>query len=64
MERAHEDRKAMEGGHEAVLAEARAIYPQLMTFEQWAERRAALGKTERPDGWNNVSLLALVLGKR
>ncbi|KAF8808741.1 NAD(P)-binding protein [Phlegmacium glaucopus] len=64
MERVHQDRRAIEGGHEAVLLQARAIYPQLMTFQQWAEKRAVLGKKERPEGWNNVSVPALVMGKQ
>jgi len=64
MERVHNARMVIEGGHEAVLARARAIYPQLMTFEQWAERKAILSRQERPEGWNNVSVPALVLGKQ
>jgi len=64
MERVHETREALEGGHEAVLEHARAIYPQIMTFEQWSERRAFWGKSERPEGWNGVSVPALVLGKQ
>ena len=63
IERVHETRTALEGGHEAVLAHARAIYPQMMTFEQWSERRAIWGQSERPEGWNNVTVPALVLGK-
>lgn len=64
MERVHSTRTTMQGGHEAVLAQARAIYPKLMSFELWARRRAILGKKERPEGWNNVSVPALVLGKQ
>ena len=64
MERVHEARKALEGGHEAVLAHARAIHPNIMTFEQWSRRRAVWGKSERPEGWNNVTVSALVTGKQ
>ena len=64
MERVHKTRTLMEGGHEAVLRQARAIYPSMMTFQQWAQRRAVLGKTERPEMWNNVTVPSLVLGKQ
>lgn len=64
MERVHETRKALPGGHEAVLAEARAIYPYIMTFEHWCKRRAIWGKSERPEGWNDVTVSALIMGKQ
>jgi hypothetical protein len=64
MERVHKTRMELQGGHEAVLTEARAIYPQIMTFEQWSKRRAIWGKSERPEGWNDVTISALVLGKQ
>jgi hypothetical protein len=64
MERVHITRATLEGGHEAVLSHARSIYPHMMTFEQWSERRAFWGKSERPEGWNNVTVPALVLGKQ
>lgn len=64
MERVHETRRTLPGGHEAVLEQAREIYPYIMTFEQWSKRRAIWGKSERPEGWNDVTLSALVLGKQ
>jgi len=64
MERVHETRRTLPGGHEAVLEQAREIYPYIMTFEQWSKRRALWGQSERPEGWNDVTIKALVLGKQ
>ncbi|KIJ39449.1 hypothetical protein M422DRAFT_781028 [Sphaerobolus stellatus SS14] len=64
MERVHRDRSSLEGGHEAVLKDIRAIYPNMTTFEEWVRKKSTgTVKTERKKGWNNLSIGSLVKGK-
>jgi hypothetical protein len=64
MERVYNVRSAMDGdeSYEARLAQCRAIYPGMLTFEEWARKRGK--KSGREKNWNNVSILDLVRGKR
>lgn len=65
MERVHTVRSAMEGDEsfEARLAQCRALYPGMLTFEEWARKKKE-EKTKRGKNWNNVSVLDLLRGKR
>lgn len=63
LERVHQARQEDPAGYEAHLADARALYPNMTSFEQWASER----KDAKDDGsdinWNGVSLTKLMTGK-
>jgi hypothetical protein len=63
MERVHRDRSAMDGGHEGVIQDIKDIHPGIMSFEEWAKRKAGVTAT-RNKRWNQVSIPALILGKQ
>ena len=51
----------MDGGHEGVLQNIKDIYPGMMSFEEWARKIGVA--TKGTQGWNRVSMPALLLGK-
>ncbi|KAF8514794.1 hypothetical protein JB92DRAFT_2829879 [Gautieria morchelliformis] len=63
IERIHRDRSAMDGGYDAVIQDIKEIHPGIMTFQEWAKRKDGV-VAKRTKGWNQVSILALVLGKQ
>lgn len=48
--------------YDSLVAQCRALYPGMQTFETWARTRGT--KKERAKKWNNVSVGEVVLGKR
>ena len=48
-------------GYDAHLAEARAIYPNMTSFEEWTRHRK--DEMKRDANWNQVSILKLVTGR-
>jgi len=60
IERVHQSRKEDPDGYEAHLADARAAYPKMTSFEEWAARRK---EAKRDANWNQVSLLKLITGR-
>ncbi|TCD61456.1 hypothetical protein EIP91_008413 [Steccherinum ochraceum] len=61
MERVHKLRADDPAGYNAHLADARAIYPNMTTFEEWARQRKDAVK--RDPNWNQVSLWKLMTGR-
>lgn len=45
-----------------MIAQCRALYPGMQTFEAWAKTRGT--KKDRSKKWNNVTVAELVKGKR
>jgi len=63
IERVYKTRNEMDESNERLLAECRALYPGMQTFEEWARTRGT--KRERKkEKWNNVTVSELVTGKR
>ncbi|KAI5117406.1 hypothetical protein M0805_004628 [Coniferiporia weirii] len=62
IERVHNGRTALPESYETLIAQCVALYPGLKNMEAWARARGA--RSERSKGWNNVSVGALVQGKR
>ncbi|KAF8511254.1 NAD(P)-binding protein [Hysterangium stoloniferum] len=55
----HEVQSSMEGDYEKILKDVRDIYPGMMKYETYAKKK----KLEPPPGWNNLSLMNLMVGK-
>lgn len=62
IERVYQTNSALNGGYEVAIANCRTLHPGMLTFKAWARTRG--GQGDRPDGWNNVNLMDLALGKR
>ncbi|KAH8101418.1 NAD(P)-binding protein [Cristinia sonorae] len=62
MERVHKLRVDDPAGYTAHLADARAIYPHMTTFEEWARERKNIATQQAPN-WNQVSILKLITGR-
>ncbi|THH27971.1 hypothetical protein EUX98_g6234 [Antrodiella citrinella] len=60
LERIHKMRQDDPAGYEAHMADARAIYPNMTTFEEWARHRKDTEK--RDTNWNQVTVGKLVTG--
>lgn len=69
VERVHRTRTNGEFPDEESQNDAtRSAYPDLTTFEAWAAKQTTKKKKagsgdNKKDGWNNVSLVKLVMGK-
>jgi len=60
IERVNQLRTEDPAGYESHLVDARAAYPKMTSFEEWARRRKA---EPRDANWNQVSLLKLITGR-
>ena len=62
MERVHRDRLALPDSTDSLIAQCRALYPGMQSFEDFARKRGR--KTDRKKEWNGVSITALATGKQ
>ena len=61
MERLDHGRDALPESTAMLIADCRALYPGLQTFEMWAKNRGRKG--DRTKKWNNVTVSDLVAGR-